>query len=272
MEIPAKVNSQPRQPPSSVVNSWGAAFRPTLLFVVTFAISMTPHEAVHAITSYLLGFSSTLFHLWVNPDPAEATSKQLAIIAAAGPIFSLAVGATCWILYQWRFQRRPSGLMLLMLAIVGVYAFLGPLAGSALGGDFNIAFTFLGVSKTVRYALSATGFVLLPCFMFFMGKELMRWAPRNFGRAKAVACATVAPWLIGTGLILLVYWPLPSFLISSTLGGSAFWVFAVVGAAFGFSTFRPAESISSFTRSDLILAGVALAMVRLLVNGVRLAH
>jgi hypothetical protein len=40
---------------------------------------VTPHEIVHAITSYLLGFTSTVFQMWVNPDPAEATPRQLAI-------------------------------------------------------------------------------------------------------------------------------------------------------------------------------------------------
>jgi hypothetical protein len=30
-----------------------------------------------------------------------------------------------------------------MMAMVGIYYFLGPLAGAALGGDFHLAFTFL---------------------------------------------------------------------------------------------------------------------------------
>jgi hypothetical protein len=162
--------------------------------------------------------------------------------------------------------------MFLMLAMVGMYSFLGPLAGSALGGDFNLAFTLLDVPKAVRYAASAIGFLLLPCFMFFIGRKLVGWAPSNFGRAKAVGCTTVAPWLIGTALILLVYWPLPSFLIGSTIGGSVFWLFAVMGAAFGFSTPRPAEKMSSFSGWDFMITLIAVAMVRLLVNGVRLTH
>jgi hypothetical protein len=264
------MNSQSTQSPSNVPKAWGIAYRPTLLFVAAYALNITPHEAVHALTSYGLGFSSTLFQMWVNPDPASATSRQLATIAAAGPVFSLAVGVTCWLLYQRRFRQRPAGLTFLMLAIVGVYSFLGPLAGSALGGDFNLAFTFLDVSKAVRHVASVTGFVLLPCFMFLMGRELMGWAPSTFGRAKAVGCTTVAPWLIGTDLILLVYWPLPSFLIGSTLGGSVFWLFAVMGATFRFSTPRPAEAISSFTGWDLTITLISVAMVRLLVHGVRL--
>jgi hypothetical protein len=49
-------------------------------------------------------------------------------------------------------------------------------------------------------------------------------------------------------------------------------VFAVLGAALGFPAKGPAETSSSFTRSDLILAIAAIAMVRLLAHGIRLAH
>lgn len=266
------MNSQSTKLLSNAPNIWGVVCRPTVLFVVAFALCVTPHEAVHAITSYLLGFSSTLFQMWVNPDAADATPTQLATIAAAGPIFSLAAGLVFWAFYQWRFRRRPSGLLFLMLAIVGIYSFLGPLAGSALGGDFATALTFLGAPNPARYAASIIGFILLPVFMFFMGRRLVEWAPADVDRAPSVVCTTVAPWLIGTMLVLLVYWPLPPFLVGSTLGGSAFWVFAVLGAALGFSNSRPALIAPSFTRPDLVVAALALAMVRLLVHGVRLAH
>jgi hypothetical protein len=200
------MNSQSTQSPSNVPNAWGVACRPTLLFVAAYALSITPHEAVHALTSYLLGFSSTLFQMWVNPDPARATSRQLATIAAAGPFFSLAVGVTCWLFYQRQFRRKPAALMFLMLAMVGVYSFLGPLAGSALGGDFNLAFTFLDVPKAVRYAASAMGFVLLPCFMFFMGGNWWDGHPVTSVVPKLLAARPLRPgsseppsycWFIG---------------------------------------------------------------------------
>jgi hypothetical protein len=122
-----------------------------------------------------------------------------------------------------------------MLAIVGIYSFLGPLIGVVFGGgDFSIVLRSVAASKIIQIATSATGLVLLSLFMFFMGKELSRWAPLGFGRANAVACTTGAPWLIGTLLIPLVYWPVPRFLIGPTLIGSPFWLFAVFGAAYGF--------------------------------------
>ena len=189
------------------------------------------HEIVHALTSYALGFNSTVFQMWVNPDAAEATPSQVAIIAVSGPLFSLVVGAACRLFYQRRFRERPSGLAFLMLAVVGIYSFLGPLAGTALGGDLHIAFTFLHISTALAYLASATGFIVLPCFVYYIGRELLRWVPHESGRAEAVVCTTLAPWLLGTFLLLLLYWPLPRFLIGSTIGGSAFWAFAVLGAA-----------------------------------------
>jgi hypothetical protein len=157
-----------------------------------------------------------------------------------------------------------------MMAMVGIYSFLGLLAGAALGGDFHIALTFLHIPTTVAYLASAIGF-LLPAFMFCIGRELLRWAPRGFNRAESVGCVTLA-WLVGTSVLLLLYWPLLRFLVSSTIGGSVFWVFAVLGAAIGFPTKSRAETVSSLTRADIILSAIALTIVRLLVHGIRLAH
>jgi hypothetical protein len=261
------------KPISGTLATFGAAARPTLLFVVAFALTITPHEAMHALVSYLLGFSSTLFQMWVDPDAATATPAQLAAIAAAGPIFSLAEGMICWLLYRKVYKWRPSGLFFLLMAMVGIYSFLGPVAGAAFGGDFNIALKFMAVSKTIQYGMSAIGLVLLSLFMFFMGMELSRWAPPSFGRVKNVACTTVAPWLIGTVLVILAYSPLPKFLIGSTISGSALWVFAVLGATFAFSKIPDAQhSVSSLTRLDLIVTIAALLMVRILAHGIRLAH
>jgi hypothetical protein len=265
-----KIETNPQR--SDAPGTISIAIRPTLLFVAAFALNVTPHEAAHAVAAYLLGFSSTLFQMWVDPDAETASSRQVVAIATAGPIFSLAVGGITWLLYKFRYNRSRAGLVFLMLAVVGIYSFLGPVTGAAFGGDFNIVLRSAGASEIIQYATSATGLVLLPVFMFFMGKELSRWAPLSFGRAKAVVCTTVAPWLIGTLLVLLVYWPLPRFLVGPTLIGSSFWLFAVFGAAYGFSNTRTADLATSVTRSDLIITAFALIMVRMLVHGVRLAH
>lgn len=257
---------------ANTLKTLGIAARPTLLFVVAFALSITPHEAAHALTGYLLGFNSTIFQMWVNPDRAGATPAQLATIAAAGPIFSLTAGTICWLFYASRFKRRPFGLVFLMLVLVGIDSFLGPMAGAAFGGDFHTAFGFLGTPAWACVAVSITGFVLLAAFMFQMGQELEGWVPRDFGRVPSVLGATVAPPVIGTLLALSLYWPLPGILVRSTLGGSAIWVFAVIGAAFAVRRPHPDRELRAFTRADAVLAIAAVVMVRIFAMGIRLAR
>jgi hypothetical protein len=267
-EIESSSESTFAAPPNSMTaaNRIGVAVRPTLLFVTGFALNATPHEAVHAATAYMLGFSSTLYQMWVNPDAAAATPRQLIAIAVAGPIFSLTLGLISFVLYRWRYSRRPSGLLFLMLAIIAFYI---PLGGSILG-DIHLALRFGGASKLLMNAISIVAALMLSTMMYFMGKELCSWAPPWFSRSKAVLCTTVGPWLIGHVLITLVYLPLPKFLIAPNLVGSAFWVFAVIGAILADRTIPAARPIGSLTRTDLIVTAAAFLMVRFLVHGVRL--
>ncbi len=245
-----------------------AAFRPTVVFVAAFALNSTPHEAAHAVAAYVFGFHSTLFQMWVNPNLVGATAVERVIVALAGPLFSLAVGTLCWLIYR-RCENRACGLVFLMLMITGVYIFLGNVFGAAFGGDIHVALGLLAVSPWLLYAASAIGFLTLGTFMFFSGAQLAGWAPSDFGRAKAVMCTVVAPWLVGTALSLLMYWPLPAFLLGPTVLGSAFWVFAVIGGALGFRRMRT-RAVTSLTPLDGVVTASAVLMVRLLTNGISL--
>ena len=206
--------------------------------------------------------------MWVNPDTDAATPRQLIAIAVVGLIFSLTVGLISWFLYRQRYSRKPSGLLLLMLAIVAFYI---PLGGS-IGGDIHLALRFGGASKLLTNAISIVAVLVLSTMMYFMGKELSSWSPPLFSRSKAVLCTTLGPWLIGTVLITLVYLPLPKFLIGPNLAGSVFWVFAVIGAILADRALPTARPIRSLTRTDLIVTAAAFLMVKLFVQGVRLAH
>ena len=268
LEVPGDTTHPGYERGKGAAHRAGLAARPTLLFMTAFALNASPHEATHAVTAYMLGFSSTLYQMWVNTDAAAATPRQLIAIAVAGPIFSLTVGLISFVLYRWRFSRRPSGLLFLMLAIIAFYI---PLGGSILG-DIHLALRFGGASKLLMNAISLVAALMLSTMMYFMGKELCPWAPPWHSRSKAVLCTTVGPWLIGHSLITLVYLPLPRFLIAPNLVGSIFWIFAVIGAIRSDRT-RPAKHpICSLTRADLIMTAAAFLMVRFLVHGVRLTH
>jgi hypothetical protein len=248
------------------------ALRPSVLSAAAFALVTTPHEAAHAATAYLLGFNLTLFKMWVNPDAASATPRQIFSIAIAGPIFSLILALVSWMLYRTRFKERRSGMLFLMLTIVGVYSFLGPTAAAVLGGDFNTAFQALGVSRPIAYAVSVAGLVSLSAFMFTMGRELLSWGHPSYSHWQVVRVVTLGPWLLGMFLVLLMYWPLPRFMIGPNVLGSIFWVFAVAGAAYSKAPPHRTSAGHALTISDTIVTILAMSMIFSTTQGIRMTH
>jgi len=248
-----------------------AFIRPTLLFLAAYALNSTPHELAHALCAYFLGFSSTVFQLWVNPDAAVATSAQTADIALAGPIFSLIVGIIFGSLYLRFYRHKPSGLFFLLMAVIGVHCFLGPASVTAFGGgDFGTAFRALGTAAVVTRTISVVGAGMLAALMFWFGKEIMRWAPQTYSHSAAVLCTTVAPLLLGPPLIIAFYWPLPKFMIGGTIVGQAFWLFTVLGAVLARKQPRVDTSLTRLHSLDFAILATALIMVRALTHGLRL--
>jgi hypothetical protein len=248
------------------------ALRPSVLSAAAFGLVTTPHEAAHAVTAYLLGFNLTLFKMWVNPDAASATPWQSFAIAIAGPILSLVLALVSWMLYRTRSKERSSGLLFLMLSIVGMYSFLGPMAATALGGDFNTAFQALGVPRPIAYAVSIAGLISLSAFMFAMGRELLGWGCPGDSRWKAVRMMTLGPWLLGMLLVLLMYWPLPKFMIGPNVMGSIFWVFAVAGASFSKAPPHRTHAGSALSLSDMTATILAISMILSTTSGIRMAR
>jgi hypothetical protein len=251
---------------------FGAFARPTLVFVAAYALCISPHEAMHALVAYALGFNARLFQMWVDPEASTASATAVAAIAAAGPLFSLIEGLICLFLYRRMEGTAPSRLVLLMIALVGIYSFLGPLAAAALGGDFHVALNAVSIPHSIQTVLTVIGFIALPCWMFYMGRELIRFAPSGSSRVAAISATTLAPWFLGVVLIILLYWPLPKFLIGSTITGSAFWLFAVIGAWAAFGRAPPNAPSIGFSRADLIALVAAILLVRGLALGIHLAH
>ena len=243
------------------------AARPTLVFVAAYMTTMTSHEVAHALMACQLGFASTIFQLWVSPETADATPAQMAAIAATGPAFSLMTGALGWIGY--RLRQRSLGF--LMMGLVGTYACLGPWIGAALGGgDMHIVLRALDAPPAIRVVISIAGALGLAAFMFWCGKLLARNAPPGISRVPSVLVMIAGPWVIGTALAVLLYLPLPRELIFSTVGGSVFWLFAVIGGAVDrdVSPRPPARAIGY---ADAGFALAAFVIVRMLSGGVRLA-
>jgi hypothetical protein len=121
-------------------------------------------------------------------------------------------------------------------------------------------------------AVSVVGWLSLAVFTFLIGQELAGWVPRQFGRAASTLFSTVAPAIVGTLLILVLYWPLPRFFIGSTIAGAVFWIPSTIGAMFGFKRPGPERRLAAFTWTDALVAMAAIATVRVFATGIRLAH
>lgn len=258
--------------PSPRSAAFAAFARPTLLFAAAFALSISPHEVAHGLVAYFLGFDVTLYQMWVYPEAAAARPSQLLLIALAGPLFSLFSGLLYAALYARRYRNSPPGLIFLFFASVSLYSFLGPLVGAAFGGDFNSAARFFAIPWPVLLVCTILGSLALPVFLFFVGRELTRWAPPHFSRWQNVLCTVLAPWILGTLLSLWLYRPLPQYLQNSSLFGSAFWLFAVIGAALAYPRRQSAPVAPAFIPSDYALLAAALLIVRALVQGIHISH
>jgi hypothetical protein len=237
--------------------------RPTLLFFTAYAINTSAHEAAHALAAYFLGIRSTLFHFYVTPYFTNDDPTPRVLIAVAGPLFSLAFGLVCWLIYGKK--RLPC----LYLAILAISIFLGNLFSTSFAGDFGTAATILNVAPAIRLVMTIAALILVCAFLYAMGRELAKWAPPGASRMVATVQMTVLPAVLGTALVILAFLPLPGQFIIGWIGTSCFWVFTAAGAFF-VSTHRFAGGDLRIRPFDIVAAVAVLVVVRILANGILL--
>lgn len=246
--------------------------RLVLAFFAAYGLNTTLHESAHAFTAHLLGLSATLFHFYVNIDYAGADSRSRILCSVAGPLFSLAFGAFCWVLYK-KLQGRPEGLLLFYSSILGISIFLGNLFSTSLvAGDFGVAATQWNLPASARLATTLAGGLLLALFLYRMGPELLRWTSPQPAALKAAVQAIVWPVVLGTTLVIIAFLPLPRTFIQDWIATSSFWIFAAVGVV---TAHRRApvgkEDYLSVHVFEMLAAAGVLLLVRVLARGVYLA-
>ncbi|MCU1337282.1 MAG: hypothetical protein JWO19_2863 [Bryobacterales bacterium] len=242
--------------------------RTTIVFFTAYALNTLAHEFAHALMAYSLGLRSTVFHYYADIDFTGAEAYPRILVPLAGPLFSLGFGLVCWLVYR-KTRSKPSKLPWLYLAIFGISIFLGNVFSTSSAGDFGTVATIMNVSPTSRLLIAISGMLLAGAFMYSMGQELVKWAPPGSGRTMAMVHMVVLPALLGTGLAILAFLPMPAQFIVGWIATSFFWLFAAGGAYFapehatggGDLRTRPIEYAA---------AAVVLATVRILVIGVRI--
>jgi len=261
------VNTDSTRPKTSM---W--MLRPILWFASAYTINIILHETAHAVAAYALGFPSTLFNFWANPDLTRATMNQRAAVGIAGPAFSLCFGAVCWLTYR-RVKESAAGMPLAYLSAFGLSMFFGNVMSVSFVGDFSNAAMVLNLPGAVRGVASVLGGISVAVILFVSGRELLRWTPQDVGRLAAALGVVALPALVGTMLVVLVNQPMPmpvSFL-AARAGEGTFWAFAAVGLLVTRS--RPiviGDSGLQLRPIDGVLAVILILAVRLMVRGISL--
>lgn len=246
--------------------------RVVLWFPTAYTIVIIAHEGAHALSAVALGFPSTLFNFWVDNEFTGATVTQRAIVFAAGPVASLALGVVAAIGY--RVVRRPAaGVPLLLLAANGVSNFFGNLMSTAFIGDFSNAARAMGLPVPLRYGIALLGVIGVCVTVFMAGRELRRWTSPGTGRLIAAAGTTIAPMVLGTLFVILINQPTPmgASFASGRWSEGAFWIVGAIGAFFATArtTYEPNPTKVLFI--DVLMLVVTTGVVRLMSTGIAIA-
>ena len=245
--------------------------RLVLVFFAAYGFNTALHECAHALVAHLLGLPATLFHFYVNIDYPVGDIRSRVLCAIGGPLFSLAFGAACWVLYK-RSHGRQETVLFLYFSIMGISIFLGNLFSTALvAGDFGAAATQLNLPAGARLIMTSVGGVLLAAFLYRMGPELLTWISPERTRLLTVIHVIVWPVVLGTALVIVAFQPMPPAFTRDWIASSSFWVFAAAGVAVAHKRASPAKARDLPVQAiDLVAAGGALLLVRVLAHGIDL--
>ena len=140
----------------------GLAINSILIIISTSIIGTILHESAHYVVSIYFNLNPELHHNYVI-TLAKGTEYQIALMALAGPLFSLIFG--CLILYFSIKFVKPSLTKLFMtwLGMGSILMFLGYLfiTPIAKDGDLGRVFQYLGIPVFFSIALAIVSFIYI---------------------------------------------------------------------------------------------------------------
>ena len=211
----------------------------TLLFSIAFLLQMTFHELGHFITGVLLHAKDViLFHNYVSQDFSGLTVASQIIIVAAGPLFSLFIGALFQLICSTYKKRNTLFLFLLYMSAFGYICFGGYLliAPFFQGGDTGFIFHLLGFPLwlTIIFAVLGVAFIFLISKM--LGKYFAEMATEEImndklQQKKFSDVLIKYPLYIGVVIVTLLNLPVTAFIsLFYPLGNpmNMFWIYGYV--------------------------------------------
>lgn len=259
------------------------AFRPltfnaVCLYLLAYLLTIVLHEGGHAAMALALGDHPVLYNTSVRTTSAHLTNFDHVLIAAAGPLLSLVQGLA---LLGWLHRHRPQGtggLFRLYLGLFGLLNFLGYLlvAPFVAGGDTGQIVVRLHLPAAAVWVVATLALVVLVWAVGRTGPLLLGLLPtaeqaRPELRTAGLRALLLWPWLLGSGVLVLLALPAPHPAVVANM----FMSTMVLRSAYRMAQqapVQPTEALELPRPQWLLLAGLVLAAIgfRLLALGVAL--
>jgi hypothetical protein len=227
------------------------------------------HELAHACAALALGVRSTLFNYSADLEltAAQAATNVPALIRVAGPVSCLAFGMLSWISLK-RVRGSPAELPLLYLSVFGIGTFFGNLMSTSFVGDFSAAAVALSLPMTARHVITAVGALSVAAIHFWVGRELVQWAPAHVSRVTGMLGIIALPVALGTAAVILVNQPMPEASTNARVAEASFWLFAAVGALVARRHPQNGRNSLGLRGVDGTVTLLAILAVRLMMRGI----
>ena len=247
----------------------------TLALILAALVAITSHEFAHAVAGLLLGQTPTVYAASVSYAEPGSVSTQM-ITAAAGPLFSLALGIVVCNFGQ-SLGRGFGRLFSMWLGLIALQNFAGYLviAPFAREGDTGRLFALLRLPGWAYVVACLFGIGLTLLNGRLLAGRVMRYARGPHALRRTV----LLPWLIGTAIVTLIVIVAQA---GAVVAGAS--VPLIIASAVAVAIFAPIFTFfyrglsPSYVRLDLKIPGIPLlltvaavvAYVGLLGSGVRL--
>jgi hypothetical protein len=247
-------------------------FKPTILYLAAYILTIIAHEFSHAIMANLVGIPAVVFPFYTNISRTIGSVTDKAMISITGPFVSLSAGLICLFLFR---QAKNTGLKLFLLYayLLGISIFLGNMFSASMAGDFNRFFNLLGHKLWVKIVVTAIGLLGSIAFMYCVGAIFTRFTiSGQYSKKETIMSTIVLPWVLGTFIYIVILLPLPGELIMGIITSSIFWIFTIAGA--WFYKIKSGEALlqlNKTTLAELIILMLCVFLIRMISHGVSLS-
>jgi hypothetical protein len=175
------------------------------------------HELAHAITGILFHSHPVLHHNYVEHlSPEVLSNQQQAIIALSGPVTSLIQGLMAGWIYFKSKTKRLFELFVLWFYTLGMFNFLGYLMTGPFfeNGDIGKVYALLNTPIWIQLLLVIVAMAAILFIAYHLTAPFLRfsfksdWVNSIASRKKFSFYILLLPWIIGSGIMTLLYLPI----------------------------------------------------------------